>query len=258
MTVYEIKKSAARIFYGKYKSIAICCMIVFIIMLVKKVSELAGIYFIVSSQSADINDLISYRYVPWNIFISVSEITGFIFSIPAITDMFRILAGTKAELKPEILNLKSAFLYVCIRIINLISFLPSAICLKTSFRFLSIAYHKANGEGYVSVSFMLAMLSVIFLWLWAYIMMGTVLSPFILVRNPQENIFSAISGSFINMNGRRFLFIKLILNFLPYMILFTAIPLIPFIIPRFLTWYSVFAVKILEDERNCCYKKCKV
>lgn len=258
MTVYEIKKSAKRIFYGKYRSIAVCCMIIFIIMLVKKVSELAGIYLIISSQSADINDLISYRYVPWNIFISVSEIISFIFSIPVITDMFRILAGTPAELRPEILSIKSTFIYICIRIINLISFLPTAICIKTSFRFLSTAYNMPNGEGYVSVSFMLAMLSVIFLWLWAYVMLGTILAPFILVRNPQTNIFSAISVSFINMNGRRFLFIKLILNFLPYMILCIIIPLIPFIIPRFLTWYSVFSDKILEDERNCYYKKCRV
>jgi hypothetical protein len=257
MTVKEVRISAKRVFYGKYKNIALNCAVFFMIILLKKTAELTALYFLIAGNFISMNELFISEYVPWNIFRYSLEIISFIFLIPVTLNTFRILSGKPQRLCDALFNIKFAFLWICIKIINLISFLPSAVCIYLSFRFLSTAYEKNNGEGYVSVSFMCLMLAVIFLWLYAYVIFGTVLIPFIYIKNPDRNIFAVIADSFINMNGNRSKLVKLIICFIPWSVLSIFIASVPFISAKFLTWYSIYAENILENERNCYYKKCR-
>lgn len=257
MTVMEIRISAKRIFYGKYKSIAWNCAVFLMIILLKKTAEITALYFLIAGNFISMDELFISEYMPWNIFRYSLEMISFIFLVPVTADIFRILAGIPERLCDTLFNIKFAFLWICIKIINLISFLPSAVCIYFSFRFLNRAYEHSNGEGYISVSFMCLMLAVIFLWLYMYIIFGTVLIPFICIKNPDRNVFVIIADSFINMNGNRTKLVKLIICFIPWAVLSIFIFTIPFISAKFLTWYSVYAENILENERNCYYKKCR-
>ncbi len=265
MTVSEIKNISKRVFYGKLTELSILTTIFAIIILLKKVTELTIAYIFLSAEVITVNELFVPSHFPWLIIQILLDITEFIMLIPLknriaeylynTSDMNFINASKISEIKK---TLKISFLWIIIKIICFFSFLPFVFSIRASLKFIIKAYEVSGSEGYILLSFYCFVFALFFLSRYFYTFTGTLLSPFILMQNPDKNVFTTVIQSFKDMHGRRKDFFKFTSAFILWGLLSIFIVTIPFVMAKYLSWFSIFVADILNNRKDSEYIKCEI
>ena len=255
MSVGEIKLKAKRIFCGKYKNISVLTTLYVLIILIRKTAELTCAYILLSGNFITADELFMPRWLPWRILNICFYIMEFIMLVPAADSIFRLLFSVTesnglCRIKKNTFrfSLKTAFMWLFLKTADFLMFLPSAFMIYLSFRYLAMAYNSADSEALMIISFYSMLSALFFLAAAVYVFTGLLLVPFIIIKYPDKNIFSAAAISFRCMHGNRYRFFRLVISFFLPGLSALLIVTVPFTAAHFLTWYSVFAEDILSSE----------
>lgn len=265
MAISEIKNTSARVFYGKYTELSILTTIFVLIILLKKITDLSVAYVMLSENLITVNELFIPQYLPWLIIQILTDAAEFIMLIPLKTSITELLYNTVGKNRlnvskmPEIkVKLKLSVMWIIIKLIHFISFLPFIFSIHASIRFITKAYETSSGEGYIILSFYCFIFALFFLSRYFYVFTGTLLSPFIFMQNTDSGLIRIIIDSFRKMHGRRWEFIKLTAGFSLWGLLSIFIVTIPYVIARYLSWYSIFAYNTINNKKDNDYISCEI
>lgn len=255
MSVGEIKLKAKRIFCGKYKNISVLTTLYFLIVLIRKTAEITCAYILLAGNFITVDELFMPQWLPWRILDICFRIMEFIMLVPVADSIFRLLCSVTASgglcrIKKNTFrfSMKTAFMWFFLKTAGFLTFLPSAFLIYSSLRYLSMAYNSADSEAFFIISFYSLIFALISLAAALYLFTGLLLVPFIIIKYPGKNIFSAAAFSLRCMHGNRYRFLKLAVSFLLPAISALLIVTIPFAAAHFLAWYSVFAEDILVSK----------
>ncbi len=257
MTVSNIKNISKRTFFGKLKELSILTTIYVTIILIKKFTELTAAYMFLSSGVISVNELFVPTHLPWLIIQILLDISEFIMLIPLKNQITSLLFKTAdkesinvSKLSPFQINLKLSLLWIIIKLTHFISLIPFVFSIRASLQLIIKAYESSNGEGYVILSFYCLLFALFFISRYIYVFTGTVVSPFILLQNPDRNIVKTVLLSFKYMHKKRKDFFKFSFGFILNALLSVFIITIPYVMAKYLTWYGIFATDVIKNEKS--------
>lgn len=127
----------------------------------------------------------------------------------------------------------------------MISLLPSGFCWLFAYKLFHAVPDFSNQAIILFAVLQLFMAGVFLLGLYLKCLLTFILSPFIFIKRPDTGAFKVMNMSRKKMYGVKLDFLKMIIAYIPAMLLLITIP---FILPKAVMAASVFAEERLKEE----------
>ncbi len=254
MTTSECRKKAKEVLKGRYSESFFVVMVFLVAYLIYKLLDIFKVGAVLYNNSADTLALYKTGNIS-DIFIK------YLFCIASFAVMTPLITGglwwfyqtanrcdNKSILKLYTgfrLNIRSGILYGIMWLIGMLSLIPSGICFGGAGYIFSIAAEYKNQALILFIALQVFMAGIFFLGLYLKCISTIILAPFIFIKNPDKNPFKILSVARKKIYGSKLECIKLIMTYIPPMLLIVTIP---FVLPKAVMSVSVFACDRIGDN----------
>ncbi|MBQ8435241.1 MAG: hypothetical protein IJX24_04455 [Oscillospiraceae bacterium] len=254
MSTYECRKKAKSVLKGCYSEGVFVVMVYIVMYLIFKLSDIAKIAVILYNSNINISELFVTSDISSMLIKYISAIIVFVVMTPLLTGglwwFYQTACGSdnKNILKLYTgvrLNIRAAALYALIWFIMLLSLIPTGVCWSAAAFLLESVSEYHNHAIVLFICLQLFMAGVFLLGLYLKAVTGTILAPFIFIRNPDMNAFKILALSGKKIYGSKLECLKLIMTYIPAML---PIVTIPFVLPKLLMSLAVFACDRIGEE----------
>lgn len=252
MSNYECRKKARNILKGRYAEGFFVVMICIAVYFIFKLLDIAKILIMLYNniEISELYETADILYIPLKY---ISGIVLFIIMTPLVTgglwwfyqmaggndnrNILKLYTGFK-------LNFRASLVYILMWGITFLSLLPSVSCLAAAFYFFEIVPVFHNQALVLFICIQLFAAGIFLTGLYLKAVCTVILSPFIFLKNPDMNAFSIINSSRKKIYGYKLECLKLIMTYIPAML---PIVTIPFVLPKAIMSFSVFAYDRIGD-----------
>ncbi len=247
MTTTECRKKAGIILKGKYFEGIFVIMVLVVIYLIFKTIDIVKIGALLYNNNINILALYQTNSI-LDIFVKyLFGILAFAVMTPLITGgLWWFYQTANGEDNKNILKLYTGFklnirafgLYTVMWILSTVSLLPTGLCWAVAGYIFDVVSEYPNQSIVLFISLQVFMFGVFFIGLYLKCISSIILAPFIFIKNPDRNIFKILNMARKKIYGSKLECIQLILTYILPML---PIVTIPFILPKAVMSFSVFA-----------------
>lgn len=247
MSTYECRKKAKSVLKGCYSEGIFVVMVYIVMYLIFKLSDIVKIAVILYNSNINVSGLFVTSDISGMLMKYVSGIIAFVVMTPLLTGglwwFYQTACGSdnKNILKLYTgfrLNIRAAVLYAVIWFILLLSLIPTGLCWAAAAFLLETVSEYRNQAVVLFICLQLFMAGIFLLGLYLRAVTGTILAPFVFIRNPDMNAFKILAVSGKKIYGSKLECLKLIMTYIPAML---PIVTIPFVLPKLLMSLAIFA-----------------
>ena len=247
MSNYECRKKASMLLKHRYGEGFFAVMIIIGAFFILKIFDIAQIGLLLYNNGMDTKSLFHSSFI-WELILKLcSAFITLAVMTPLITGglwwFYETASGgdNKSILKLYAgirLNIRAAALYALMWIKTLISLIPSGLCFALSFVFYRRTAFSNDQTLMLFFTFEIFMLGIFMLGLFLRCITKLFTAPFLFIENPGTDPFKIIKLSGRIIYGSKLECLKLIFT---YIIPMLPVVTIPFILPKALMSFSVFA-----------------